>query len=467
MTVEPIVFAGLLPHAPILVPGVGRERLAEAAATARAMATVAERAVAAGPETIVLISPHSPRRPGAFGLWRPPVLRGSLRQFGSPGDRVELPIDDLFARRLAEEAARLGLRVWEITREPLDHGALVPLCYLVAAGWHGPVVVISLNYPGEGGLEELGQAIVAAARQLPRRTAVIASGDMSHRLTASAPGGYHPDAHRFDETFIRLLRAGAVQQLRRLDPDLQEDAGEDAVDSTRVAAAAAGYRTDGHRVLSYEGPFGVGYGVAILFEAAPGGSGDVRESEPGPRVLSQFEDLPLVARRAIERRFARTGDRSDVRAGGILAQSGAVFVTLRTERDELRGCRGRLAPAEPDLVRETWETALDSAFKDYRFPPLTAAELPGIRFSVTVLGELEPVVSPDVLDPAIFGVVVTAVDGRKGVLLPGIAGVDSVKQQLSIARQKAGIPENEWVGIQRFRARTYHEMRNDRGGSQA
>ena len=456
---SPIVFAGLMPHAPILVPGVGRERLAEARATATAMTAVAEHAVAARPHTVVLISPHSPRRPGAFGLWQTPRLRGSLGSFGSAEDRVDLPLDQALVERLAREAERRGLRTWAIAREPLDHGALVPLCYLAAAKWNGPTVILSLNYPGEGGLEALGQAIVTAAQGLERRIAIIASGDMSHRLTRSAPGGFHPEAHRFDETFIALLREGSFRQLPRIDAQLQEDAGEDVMDSTVVAAAAADYRTDGHRLLSYEGPFGVGYGVAILFEAGARGSAPPHPEGSAAAVISRYEDLPAVARRAVEAEFAHTGEAIPFHAAGVLTERRAVFVTLRHAKGELRGCRGRLAPKENDLVRETWQCATAAAFHDYRFPPLIAAELPETRFSVTVLGELESVVSPSELDPAVFGVSVAAVDGRRGVLLPAIAGIDTVKQQLAIARQKAGIEPEEWVKLQRFRAKSYAETR--------
>jgi len=451
MTDGPIVFSGLMPHAPILVPGVGRERLAEAAATTAAMTAVAEHAVAARPHTMVLISPHSPRRPGAFGLWQGPRLRGSLASFGSPEDRVDLPVDAGFVERLAREAARRGLKTWAIAREPLDHGAVVPLCYLAAAHWNGPTVVLSLNYPGEGGLEALGQAIVATAQDLHQRVAIIASGDMSHRLTRTAPGGYHPDAHRFDEAFIALLRDGSFRQLPRIDAHLQEEAGEDVMDSTLVAAAAADFRTDGHRLLSYEGPYGVGYGVAVLFDPGAGGT--------APALMARYEDLPAVARRAVGAEFADAGENIPFQAAGLLTERRAVFVTLRHLQGELRGCRGRLAAKENDLVRETWQCAIAAAFHDYRFPPLTEPELAEMRFSVTVLGELESVVSPAELDPAVYGVAVAAVDGRKGVLLPAIAGIETVKQQLAIARQKAGIEPGEWVKLQRFRAKSYRETR--------
>jgi AMMECR1 domain-containing protein len=67
------------------------------------------------------------------------------------------------------------------------------------------------------------------------------------------------------------------------------------------------------------------------------------------------------------------------------------------------------------------------------------------------------VASPEGLDPAVYGVLVSATDGRKGVLLPAIAGIDSVEQQLAIARRKAGIAPGEWIGIQRFKARSFKE----------
>ena len=331
---------------------------------------------------------------------------------------------------------------------------MVPLCYLVSAGWEGPTVILSLNYSGEGGRDELGQAIAATAQQLPRRTAVIASGDMSHRLTESAPCGYHPDAHRFDETFIALLRDGAFGNIRQIDPGLQEMAAEDVADSTVVAMAAVGYRTDGHAVLSYEGPFGVGYGVAILFEPIELPVGGRASMDT---VASRFADLPAIARRAVEAEFSGAMKTPPFQAAGELTQRHGVFVTVRTDTGELRGCRGSLQPMEHDLVQETWRNALATSFHDYRFPPVQAAELSQLKFGVTVLEELEPVASPQELDPKAYGVLVSAADGRKGVLLPAIRGIDSVEQQLAIARRKAGIEPDEPVELQRFKARSFKE----------
>lgn len=454
-----IVFSGLMPHAPILVPGVGGPELSRAEATARAMGLIARHAVKAKPDTLVLISPHSPRHSDAFGFWHTPRLHGTFSRFGSPGDRVDLPLDRGFTERLEREARKRGLRTWPIDdEEPLDHGALVPLWHLCAAGWDGPTVILGLNYPGEGGLDELGEAIATTARELKRRTAVIASGDMSHRLTRFAPAGFDPVASRFDATFVSLLRNGTYNSIRRLDPFLQEKAAEDVVDSTHVALAAGGYRTTGHEVLSYEGPFGVGYGVAILYEprAVVGPARPAATAREG-RIVSRLADLPAVARCAVETKLRNGPAQPPFKAGGELAERGAVFVTVRNLEGELRGCRGVTEPAAADLVAETWHCAAAAAFSDPRFSPVTAVELPDLRFSVTLLGPLEPVVSPAELNPAVYGVQVSAPDGRSGVLLPAIAGIRTVAEQLAMVRQKAGIDPVESVRLKRFAARCFGE----------
>jgi AMMECR1 domain-containing protein/aromatic ring-opening dioxygenase LigB subunit len=462
-----IAFAGLMPHAPILVPGVGGDNLAKVEATARAMKTVARHALAARPESIVVISPHSPRRSGSFGIWRLARVRGSMSQFGSPQEGVDLPFDRKFADRLEVEAGLRGLKTWGITDEELDHGALVPLCYLASQGWDGPTVVVGLDYPDEGGLDELGQAIAATAAGLRRRTAVIASGDMSHRLVPAAPAGYDPEAHRFDEEFVGLLRRGEFGELRHINPILQERAAEDVMDPTRVALAASGLTAAGHHeVLSYEGPFGVGYCVAILFERGSAGAPRGAKAEEAARAVSRPEELPEVARCAAEACIRNGRSSPPWRAAGVLAQKGAVFVTVETDAGVLRGCVGAMVGRETDLVAETRRNAASAVLRDPRFAPVSADELAHLRYTVTLIGKREEVASAQQLDPAAYGVLVTARDGRSGVLLPALEGIDTAQEQLSVALRKAGIAPDEPFRIERFTATAYGEKPAGQKGGQ-
>jgi len=323
----------------------------------------------------------------------------------------------------------------------------VPLWHLTEAGWHGATVLLGLNYPGEPGVVELGEAIAAAARRASRRIAVVASGDMSHCLQPGAPAGFHPRAKEFDRAFIECLREGSYRQLLNFNPELQELAAEDAVDSTLVAAAAVSWNSAGHELLSYEGPFGVGYGVAILHQSpqenAAAGTRARAAGETG-EVLSQ------VARRSVEASFRGDAELPDVSREGILGERHGVFVTIRGPRRKLRGCVGTLTPRFANTAEETWHLARDAAFRDGRFTPVAARELEQLRFEVSVVLPLEEVASAAELDARRYGVVVATDDGRRGVLLPNVTGVETVEQQLALARRKGDIGELEPVRIQRF-----------------
>ena len=262
-----LAFAALLPHPPIVVPEVGRSRGEDCRATLAACRLLAERLVTSRPDRLILISPHSPRAQAAYGLFAGARLEGDLSRFGAPDSRVSLPNDALLAAAIDEAVHRHHLRTWWIPAEPLDHGATVPLYFLEKAGWTGPTVVMSLPWhatPGDHAA--LGAAIAEAIAEVPGKTAFVASGDMSHRVTRGAPAGYHPRAIEFDEKLTNLVRQGRLTEIATIDPNLRELAAEDAADTTLIAAATAGFENRGTEVLSYEHPFGVGYLVAVLFD---------------------------------------------------------------------------------------------------------------------------------------------------------------------------------------------------------
>jgi AmmeMemoRadiSam system protein A len=454
-----VMIAALMPHAPVLVPAVGGKRGNRAVASVSAMTEAARRIVRAGPETVVLVSPHSPRRRMAFAIWAGGRISGSLAQFGAPAAAVELPADEPFAATVAEEAGARGLDVWWLRDAELDHGAVVPLWHLADAGWRGPTVVIGLNYPGEPGVVELGGAIAGAARRAGRRVAMVASGDMSHRLQPGAPAGFHPRAKEFDGAFIECLRAGDYRKLPDFDPELQDLAAEDAVDSTLVAASAVNWNAAGHEVLSYEGPFGVGYGVAILHQPSPenASTGAHQTGALERDVAEPGKALPQIARRSVEAAFRGDAEEPAIEAEGILGERHGVFVTIRGPRRKLRGCTGTLTPHFANTAEETWHVAQDAAFRDGRFAPVDVNELKHLRFEVSVLLPLEEVTSTAELDPRRYGVVLATEDYRRGLLLPDVKGINTVEQQLTAARHKGGIGEFEPVRIQRFAVKKFRE----------
>jgi AmmeMemoRadiSam system protein A len=431
------IAAGLLPHAPIIVPAVAGSRAREVADTTSAAHLLAGELLATGPDALVVTAPHGLRHPTDLTLQTGPRVAGDLARFGAEQVTISLPVDRELATAIAETARQRHLPVRTSTSSALEYSTVVPLSFLCDAGWKGPTVVVSLPYPGYGDPIAIGEAVAGAARHLGRHLLVLASGDMSHRLTHDAPAGFDPEGRRFDDEVTDLLRHGDLRGLLDLSPERVERAGEDCLDSLKFAAATFDFAPTSAHLLSYEGPFGVGYGVAMLTAA---------EAPPtGPQAL------PDLARRAI-RTYLREGReiRPPAHLDPEVTRPAAVFVTLLTARGELRGCIGSLAPATANVAAETIDRAIAAATTDPRFAPVARDEVASLTIEVSILEPPEPVASIANLDPRRYGVVVE--DGpRRGVLLPGLEGIDDAAQQVALARRKAGIPPGREVRLSRFK----------------
>jgi len=265
----PLVGCFAAPHPPIVVPEVGGAEVSRVAATLRSLQVLGRRAAALAPETIVFLSPHSPLARSRMGVSLASAYRGSLAFFRAPQVQLEASADQVLARAIHDAAAREGVPV-TATAAPgdvpdLDHGAMVPLHFLTE-GLHYPYKLVSLSfsYLDLGEHVRFGEVVGRVLMGSPVRTVYLASSDLSHRLTREAPAGYDPRAAEFDQAVVRAFADGDWDSLLSIDACTVEAAGECGYRSLAVlgglvkAVEAAGVRTENH-LLSYEGPFGVGY----------------------------------------------------------------------------------------------------------------------------------------------------------------------------------------------------------------
>jgi AmmeMemoRadiSam system protein A len=130
-----------------------------------------------------------------------------------------------------------------------------------------------------------------------------------------------------------------------------------------------------------------------------------------------------------------------------------VFVSLK-KHGELRGCIGTYSPCRESIATETIGNAISAGTKDPRFPPVRADELAELSYSVDVLSSPEKIKHVGELDPKKYGIIVVSGFSR-GLLLPDLEGVDTVKEQIHITKMKAGILPGEEVEIYRFEVRRY------------
>jgi len=465
-----LVFAGIAPHPPIMVPEVGREAIADVRRSIDAMAALTGRVIESEAETVILISPHAPLEPDAFVAYAGPELHADFANFRAPTATVHAELDEELLKEITRAGAEQKFEVVRI-RGDLDHGTAVPLYFLQRYGWHGRVVALGYSFLSNEDHLRFGSCIRAAIDKVGRRVAFIASGDLSHRLKPGAPAGYNLEAHLFDEEVVEAIRSNSTRRIVTIDQELRRTAGECGYRSMLVAIGVAQELESRCEVISYEAPFGVGYMVAQLLMSEPPASAGGPESPPASAVLSvppasaggskaqvDGAELPALARQTIEA-FVREKKviSAPEKLSELLNQRAACFVSIKTLDGDLRGCIGTIEPEKNTLAEELIANAISAATRDPRFPPVRADELSNLNYSVDVLLQPELVRLED-LDPNVYGVIVEDQDGvRRGLLLPNLEGIDTAAKQVEIASRKAGIPPGTEVKLWRFRSERYRE----------
>ena len=261
---SPLVFVGIAPHPPIMVPEVGGARVAEVRASVDAMRDLTERVKACGAETIVLVSPHAPLERSTFVAYGGASLRGDFANFNAPQAIVEAPVDEELLGAIRRAAAEERYRVVVLEPQEIDHGTAVPLYFLLRNGWAGRAVALGYSFLPDEDHVRFGECIRRAVENIKRPAAFVASGDLSHRLKPGAPAGFDPEARRFDEQVVAALHANAPGQIPRIDQGLRRLAGECGYRSMLVGLGATSAAEPDCEVISYEAPFGVGYLVAQM-----------------------------------------------------------------------------------------------------------------------------------------------------------------------------------------------------------
>ncbi len=455
----PICGAILVPHPPILLPTVGRGREQEAQATLDAYRAAARRAASWEPEVLIVASPHTTLYSDYFHISPGEGASGNMSPFGAPQTALDVRYDAALRDAVIRRAEAADIRAGTLgQRDPaLDHGTFLPLYFLREAGVGCPILRIGLS--GFSPMEHyrLGQCIAQAAEDLGRRAVFVASGDLSHKLKEDGPYGYAPEGPVFDRKAAQAMAEGDFLQFLVMDAGLCEKAAECGLRSFQIMAGALDGLAVKPELLSYEGPFGVGYGVAV-FETA-----GQDESRRFARQCEKAERARLAERKAAEdpwvrlarlalETYVRTGKRLESLPpdlpGELTDHAAGAFVSLHAH-GQLRGCIGTTGPTTPSVALEIVRNAVSAGTRDPRFLPVNEGELDRLEYSVDVLGEPEPVDSPAGLDVKKYGVIVSC-GGRRGLLLPDLDGVDSVEQQIGIARQKGGIGPTERYSLERF-----------------
>jgi len=292
--------------------------------------------------------------------------------------------------------------------------------------------------------EEISKALVKVLRG--KKVLLVASTDLSH---------FHPygKAVELDQVVLGCVEEFDPEGLSKaLHQGRCEACGGGPTVAVMLAAQALG--ADSARVLKYANSGDVtgdqssvvGYMAAVLYRAS-----GVKNERQEPKLTSVGERLSgedqktlhEIARSVIWSRasgkvvpeFMATSERLKERRG--------VFVSLH-KHGELRGCIGYIRGIKP-LVEAVAEMAGAAAFKDPRFPPVTAGELKDLDIEISVLSPLKQIEDVSEIEVGTHGIYMEK-GFYSGLLLPQVAVQYGWDRETFLEQtcMKAGLPKRAW-----------------------
>ena len=270
----PIVAAYAVPHPPLIIPAVGRGDERGIEDTVDAFTQVAREIVELEPELLVITSPHAPCFSNAFHVTTDARLFGDMARFRAPQERMQVTSDVHIARLLIARMRSMGIPTVDsdVYRDPIDHATYVALYFIReayhAAGGKGdapcPILRVGLSGFSYETHRQVGRTIAQMVDESGKRAVFIGSGDLSHKLLPEGPYGFAPEGPVFDATIGEIFSSGELERLFEFDRAFAEAAAECGLRSFQMMAAAIDGLGFSSELLSLEGPYGVGYGVAAF-----------------------------------------------------------------------------------------------------------------------------------------------------------------------------------------------------------
>ena len=454
-----IVKAYTLPHPPLAIPAIGKGKDSkEIKDTLSAINVVTEEIAAIAPETIIYVTPHSTIYFDYFHISPGKSATGDMGRFGAPQVRFETRYDEELISEISHIAEQNSIHAGTKGERDsnLDHGVTVPMWFINQKYANYKSIRVSQSGMAPSEHYMMGQVIAKATELSERKTVLIASSDLSHKLQNNEAYGFAPEGSQFDKIIIDSIKNSDFSSMLKMPERIRERAGECGYNSLMILAGCFDRQNVESKLLSYEAPFGVGYAVASFTPTGENENKNVLEqyvefvlSESDKRKNTE-DEYQYLARRSLEH-IIQTGEELSIPNGlpkEMLSKQAGVFVSLH-KNGRLRGCIGTISPTTKSVAKEIIQNAISAGLSDNRFDQVAESELPYIDYKVDVLSAPESISDASELDVSRFGVIVTS-GYKRGLLLPNLDGIDTVEEQIRIAKQKAGIGNDEIIKLERF-----------------
>lgn len=431
----PLVFGMVAPHEPKILPEVNPNAHLEYAKTISAYETAAQMLVEKDIDTIVIVSPHSKNYNGYFYFPTGQYATGSLAPFGARKVAIKALCDRETAKDLylycSESKIHVGFHKTMYSKV-LDYGSVVPLSFVAKRTKNFAIIRVSVSGQSYEDHFRLGKCISDVLSGLgDRRAAIIASGDMSPRLSKDSLMGFVPQGPEFDKRMTFYMEKGDFDSIIHTKEDFCIDSGADVIKPLAVLAGAMDGKAFTPKLHSYEKVNGCGFAVATY---------DIDEEKT---VYDHFvdrtneNDYVKIARESLETFVIKKMKRKLPPPKNVPEEfkyKSGVFVTLRW-KNNYKGCMGSIEATTPTVYQEIMKSVVFAAREDRTGSPVKKFELKDLQYTVDILSPLEEIYDLEDQDVTKHGLVI-ANGNVKAVVLPGAKGIQTPTDQVDDVLRK-------------------------------
>ncbi len=262
-----IVFAAIVPHSPLLLPSIGKEHREKIGCTLTAIQEIEQALYLVKPDTICMIAPHGIRYTDAYSVNLYEKYIGTFKTFGDFSTTVTAQSDflliDHLQRKLREENVPFTLT----SNEEIDYGFSVPLFFLTPHLFNWKFIPLTPSMHDGKSHYDFGAQLKRVLHAEQRRVAVIASADLSHKVSDESTGGPSEHGIAFDAAVCESTSKNDAQALSALGPEIVENVAQCGYRPIMTLLGTLHELNVTPKQLCYEAPFGVGY-LTVRYDVA-------------------------------------------------------------------------------------------------------------------------------------------------------------------------------------------------------
>ena len=255
-----IVFSAIVPHPPVLIPTIGKENSARLNKTAEAYKKLECDLYVTQPDVLLIISPHGPIQNKTFTLNLCDTFDLNFREFGEYSTTAKIKGEIALTHEI-REYTETKAPIQMLSQPNLDHGISVPAYMLTKNLPNISLIPLYSSGLSSEAHYDFGKLLKRELVLTKKRVAIIASGDLSHRLTKESPAGYSSKGKKFDKKLIEYITKDEPNKILKINPSFAMEAGECGLRSILILLGILDEINHTPQPLSYEAPFGVGYAV--------------------------------------------------------------------------------------------------------------------------------------------------------------------------------------------------------------